>query len=308
MPTHLTADPLRVTYQRDGYLVVDDLVDAETVQALRAETHAIATGERGAILGADIVNAGARGDEVLQRVLAIHFPHKASPVMRHMLSHPGIVEVLVRLLGPDVKCMQSMLFLKSAGKPGQAWHQDEHYIPTRDRSLVGVWIALDDATLENGCLWMHPGSHVSGVIWPTRAHNDARFDHSEESYGWPFPVEGGAPVVVRAGSVAFFNGYTLHRSLNNTASTGFRRALVNHYMSARSMLPWRFGGKPRTDFRDIVLVAGDDPYAWRGLEDISFPFIRPEDPEMAKQVYARMSRSDGPTRQDPQTTEQADQP
>ncbi|HEV8556570.1 MAG TPA: phytanoyl-CoA dioxygenase family protein [Actinophytocola sp.] len=42
--------------------------------------------------------------------------------------------------------MQSMLFIKSAGKPGQAWHQDEAHIPTRDRSLTAVWIALDDAT------------------------------------------------------------------------------------------------------------------------------------------------------------------
>ena len=296
----MTDDALRNAYERDGYLVVDGLVDAETVQALRAETYAIATGARGAILGSDILgsetgSAGATGDALLQRVLAIHFPHKASPLMQHMLSHPGIVDVLVRLLGPNVKSMQSMLFLKSAGKPGQAWHQDEHYIPTRDRSLVGAWIALDDATLENGCLWMHPGSHASGVIWPTRAHNDARFDHSEESFGWPFPREGGVPVVIRAGSVAFFNGYTLHRSLNNTAPAGFRRALVNHYMSARSMLPWRFGGKARADFRDIVMVAGEDPYAWRGLADISFPFIRPEDPEMARQVFARMPRIDTPT-------------
>ena len=52
-----------------------------------------------------------------------------------------------------------MLFIKSEGKPGQAWHQDEFFIPTRDRSLTAVWIALDDATVENGCLWVLPGSH-----------------------------------------------------------------------------------------------------------------------------------------------------
>ena len=57
----------------------------------------------------------------------------------------------------EIKSMQSMLFIKPAGKPGQAWHQDEYYIPTRDASLTGVWIALDDATIENGCLWVRPG-------------------------------------------------------------------------------------------------------------------------------------------------------
>jgi hypothetical protein len=58
-------------------------------------------------------------------------------------------------------------------------------------------------------------------------------------------------------------------------------------MSARSMLPWAFGmpPTPRADFRDIVLVAGDDPYAWRGQEDISFPFVRPEDPAQAARVF-----------------------
>ena len=63
------------------------------------------------------------------------------------------------MIGPNVKAMQSMLFIKAEGKPGQAWHQDEYYIPTRDRSLTAAWIALDDATVENGCLWVLPGSH-----------------------------------------------------------------------------------------------------------------------------------------------------
>jgi ectoine hydroxylase-related dioxygenase (phytanoyl-CoA dioxygenase family) len=57
-----------------------------------------------------------------------------------------------------------MLFIKSEGKPGQAWHQDELFIPTRDRSLAAAWIALDDATVENGCLWVLPGSHARGVL------------------------------------------------------------------------------------------------------------------------------------------------
>ena len=48
--------------------------------------------------------------------------------------------------------MQSMLFTKGEGKPCQAWHQDECFIPTRDRSLTAARIALDDATVENGCL------------------------------------------------------------------------------------------------------------------------------------------------------------
>jgi ectoine hydroxylase-related dioxygenase (phytanoyl-CoA dioxygenase family) len=280
-------------YARDGYIVVEGLLSATEVAALRDEAVAIATGGRGPVLGADIVAEGAETpDAAMAAVLAIHFPHKASALMRATLAHPAIVSVLTELIGPDVKAMQSMLFVKGAGKPGQAWHQDEHYIPTRDRSLCGVWIALDDATIDNGCLWMLPGSHEPGILWPTKPHGDPRFDNGEEAQH-PLDREGGVPVEVRAGGVAFFNGYTLHRSLNNTRSHGFRRALVNHYMSARSPLPWAFGlpPSPRDDFRDIVMVAGDDPYAWKGTAEITFPFVRPEDPAQAALVFGRAAQA-----------------
>lgn len=60
-------------------------------------------------------------------------------------------------------------------KKGQPWHQDEYYIPTRDRSLTGVWTAVEDATIENGCLWAIPKSHQKGTIFPTIKHNDPSF-------------------------------------------------------------------------------------------------------------------------------------
>ncbi|QMW24740.1 phytanoyl-CoA dioxygenase family protein [Sandaracinobacteroides saxicola] len=279
---------LAADYARDGYVVVQDVLTPAEIDALRKEATAIATGGRGAILGAEAF--AGRGEAALPEILAIHFPHKASPLMAAMLAHPAIVALLTQLVGPDVKAMQSMLFVKSAGKPGQAWHQDEHYIPTRDRSLCGVWIALDDATPENGCLWMRPGSHHDGILWPVRDHGDPRFDNGQEAHGFPGDREEGVPVPVRAGGVALFNGYTLHRSLDNRAPGGFRRALVNHYMSARSLLPWAFGIPPtlREDYRDIVLVAGDDPYAWKGREDISFPFVRPENPAHAAALFGRL--------------------
>ena len=176
--------------------------------------------------------------------------------------------------------MQSMLFMKSEGKPGQAWHQDEFFIPTRDRSLTAVWIALDDATVENGCLWVLPGSHRRGVLYPDREQNDERFDCTVEAYAFPYRDEDAVPVEAPAGSAVVFNGYLLHRSLPNTARGGFRRALVNHYMSAESLLPWH---RPpdgvhigKWDFRDIELVAGEDAYAYKGTVDVMRPHVRPD--------------------------------
>jgi ectoine hydroxylase-related dioxygenase (phytanoyl-CoA dioxygenase family) len=270
---------LATDYQRDGYAICADLVDAATLQGLRDETVAIARGRRGAIEGLSVCDDGDTSDEaVLQRVLAIHFPHKVSPLMRRMITHPPIVEALRELIGPDVKCMQSMLFVKNAGKPGQAWHQDETFIPTRDASLTGVWIALDDATIDNGCLWVQPGSHAERRLWPSRPCTDPRFDGAPESHGWPWPHEGGVAAEVPAGAVVFFNGFTLHRSLDNRRPSGFRRALVNHCMSASAELPWTFGGSRHApnDYRDIVMVCGRDPFAERGVEDLARPYLRPE--------------------------------
>ncbi|MEZ4677657.1 MAG: phytanoyl-CoA dioxygenase family protein [Caldilineaceae bacterium] len=150
--------------------------------------------------------------------------------------------------------------------PGQAWHLQDEGGLSRDRSLNAAWIALDDATVENGCLWVIPGSQRHGVLWPFREHDDDRFDCVVEAFDFPYTDDDAVPVEVKAGSIVFFNGYLLHRSLPNRAAGGFRRALVNHYMSAESLLPWHMPENPVGmavhDHRDIVMIAGTDPYAY----------------------------------------------
>lgn len=265
-------------YREHGYLVVENALNLDEVEELRRETVAICRGERGEIRNAFQHTAEETDDEVISRYLCIHFPHKISEIMHSYLAHPVIVDVLTKIIGPNVKCMQSMLFVKSAGKPGQAWHQDEDFIPSRDRSLTGAWMALDDATVENGTLWLLPGSHKPGVLWPQDQQNDPRFDCTVESYGFPYRDEDAIPVNVKTGAIVFFNGYLLHRSLPNNASSGYRRVLVNHYMSAESLLPW-YGFQEGVrfavaDYRDIVMIAGQDPYGYKGFEDIARPGVR----------------------------------
>lgn len=243
-------------YQRDGYLIIPDLLDAETLSLARKESAALCPGER---------------------YLCLHFPHKISPLMRQLALLPRAVTALTEVIGPNVKMMQSMLFIKSSGQPGQAWHQDEAHIPTRDRSLTAVWIALDDATVDNGCLWVIPGSHRRGILYPERTQEDPRFDCTREAHG--FSDDAAVPVELPAGAAVIFNGYLLHRSLPNTTG-GLRRALVNHYMSAESLLPWFPPGPDEPmagcDHRDIVLVAGEDPYAYKGIADLMRPHVRPD--------------------------------
>jgi phytanoyl-CoA hydroxylase len=256
------------SYPQQGFVVVKDLLDPELLATAREETTAICRGQRGRLDGlTDTVP------------LCVHFPHKVSPLMRGLARLPAIVEVLTSVIGPNIKMMQSMLFIKPAGKPGQAWHQDEAHIPTRDRSLTAAWIALDDATVHNGCLWVIPGSHRPGVLHPVREQHDARFDCTDEAYDFGYRPSDAVPVELPAGAALIFNGYLLHRSLPNT-TTGTRRALVNHYMSAESLLPWLPPGPADTmallDHRDIELIAGADPYAHRGTTDLMHPHLRPD--------------------------------
>jgi ectoine hydroxylase-related dioxygenase (phytanoyl-CoA dioxygenase family) len=258
-------------YRHAGYLTVGEFLDADLLAAARAETLAICRA---------MGPAGESDDDeaVLRRYLCVHFPHKVSELMRDIARHPAAVRALTEVIGPNVKMMQSMLFVKSAGKPGQAWHQDETHIPTRDRSLTAIWIALDDATVDNGCLWVIPGSHRSGVLHPDRDQHDARFDCTREAYG--FSEADAVPVELTAGAAFVFDGHLLHRSLPNTARRGTRRALVNHYMSAESLLPWFPPGAAEPmgtlDHRDILLVAGTDPYGFKGTTDVMRPHIRPD--------------------------------
>jgi len=268
-------------FVENGYLIMPDLVSPEEINELKADTVAVARGqyECKAITPAP---SEYSDQEVLETMLCIHQPHHISPVMEKYVQHEKICGVLSQITAAhlahwdgSVKCMQSMLFVKPPGFQGQAWHQDEIYIPTRDRSLVGAWIALDEATIENGCLWVIPGSHKTGYLYPQHTHdNNDEFDYGQESFGFDDSEE--IPVEVQSGAVVFFNGHLLHRSRKNRSNI-YRRVLVNHYMNAWSRLPWWLEEGENTataDRRKIIPVAGIDPYAWMGVERGNGVFLR----------------------------------
>ena len=263
-------------YAQNGYLIVEDVLGADELAELEADLLKLARGGYG-VPGIEPVAVGASDAETLERILCIHMPHFVSPVVRRFTAHPRLTRVLGQIVGAHlrpglwnggVKCMQSMFFAKPPGKPGQAWHQDECFIPTRDRSLCAAWIAIDDAAEDNGCLRVIPGSHLAGTLYPFREHSRGdEFDPTPESHG--FDESGETAIELRAGSVLFFNGYLLHRSRRNTSSR-YRRALVNHYMSTQSPLHWCLdqelagGGGHDSDNRSVHVVCGEDPYAERG--------------------------------------------
>ncbi len=274
VPRSLNADQVR-SFVDAGYFIAPGLITGVEIEELRKDTAFLARGgypcETLEALPSDFTD-----DEVLREILCIHQPHYISPVMEKYVRHPKICGILSQITAAhlpfwdgSVKCMQSMLFVKPPEFQGQAWHQDEIYIPTRDRSLIGAWIAMDDATVENGCLWVIPESQRPGYLYPNRPHEKKEeFDFAPESYGFDESKE--VPVEVTAGSVVFFNGHLLHRSFRNRGTT-YRRVLVSHYCNAWSRLPWSLkeGENVATaDRRTIIPVAGIDPYAWKGIEEV----------------------------------------
>ena len=265
-------------YFNYGYLIAESLLSGDEIAELKKETANIFRGKCGYIDGMVEVADNEADDDVLKKYIAIHFPHKISKVIYNYLFHKKVINILTQIVSSNLKCMQSMLFVKAPDKAGQSWHQDEYFIPTRDKSLTGAWIAIDDANISNGCLWIIPGSNKAGYMMPRIANHDKNFADIDTVDVSQYPEESIIPVEVKKGSVVFFNGYTLHSSLQNTTTDNFRTALVNHYMSAESMLPWDQDGKftLTEDLRDIVLVAGNDPYAYKGIVDINKPYLRPE--------------------------------
>ena len=259
----------------NGYIAVPNLIESDEIEELREDTVRIARGGY-PCEAVQPVSENLSDDQILANILCIHQPHFISPVMGKYVKHPELCGVLSQITAAhipfwdgSVKCMQSMLFVKPSGFQGQSWHQDEIYIPTRDRSLIGGWIAMDDATVENGCLWVIPGSHQMGYLYSQKPHgNPEEFDSADlESYGFDETLE--VPIEVKTGTVVFFNGYLLHRSRKNQGQT-YRRVLVNHYCNAWSLLPWSIkdGERPaNADRRGVIPVSGVDPYAWKGYEE-----------------------------------------
>ena len=143
VPTVVSQDQVGF-YVDNGYLAVPDLVGADDLAELKQDIIKLARGgypNRTIQPVADDLSDG----EALSKILAIHQPHYESPAMEKYTRHAKISGVLSQLAGAhwvhwsgNVKCMQSMLFIKPPGYQGQSWLQDENYIPTRDRSLIGA--------------------------------------------------------------------------------------------------------------------------------------------------------------------------
>ncbi|WP_054028764.1 phytanoyl-CoA dioxygenase family protein [Bacillus sp. FJAT-28004] len=137
--------------------------------------------------------------------------------------HPVILSIVERLLGGEAKLVQNQALLKPPfGGAEKPWHQDMAYHAlTLDQPVVGVWIALDEAGLDNGCMHVIPRSHMDGGI-PHYAIRDWQICDAN------VPVDKDTAIPLQPGGALFFHGLIFHGTPNNLSSKR-RRALQFHY-------------------------------------------------------------------------------
>lgn len=260
----------RRQFESEGYLAFENVLTEEEVtrarQALSDLVAALARDpaavQKGTLLqrpGARLMvqfekeyAAGRGADldlaEVELKVRKLMSYHEDDPHLHFLATaQPGIQGIVAALLGPNPILFQDMALVKppfiGSEKP---WHQDNAYFSvTPLTAICGVWIALDDATVENGCMHVIPGGHRLGAL---RHHHDR---DCEIVPGRIDPAQA-VPVPLRAGGALFFLGMLPHQTPPN-ASPARRRALQFHYRSQSSR------SVPREEYDRLYAEADGTP-------------------------------------------------
>jgi ectoine hydroxylase-related dioxygenase (phytanoyl-CoA dioxygenase family) len=213
----LTAEEV-AQFDRDGYVVVPELIDAEALAELTADLDAMDDEVDAFLKGMpderfSIAESGAL-------TVSLH-PVTRSEAARRVSRHPAILDLCADLIGPDVRLYWDQAVYKKTEKPRRVpWHQDNGYTYVEPQAYLTVWLALTDATLENGCPWIAPGRHRLGTI------SHRYVDPLGHECLTDVPDAVAAPV--RAGGAVVFSSLTPHLTGPNTTD-GTRKAYILQY-------------------------------------------------------------------------------
>lgn len=255
-------------FEHDGYLNAGSLLTDEDVTALSDELDRIleigpdgfGPDEPKPVLyhnlnggGGDYGTAGA------QPVWQIVNIWEASDPFKALVHHPTIVKAISQLTGfPDLQVWHDQVQYKPAEAGGPTtWHQDAPLWPSIEPDTpVSAWIPFDDADIENGCMWMVPGSHKWGnqIKHLGETMSDLR---ALPEFTNVIPTDASQQIEARAcpvkrGEVHFHHSLTWHGSPENH-STRPRRALAIHYMTSEAC----YTGKSHVMADFIDLAVGD---------------------------------------------------
>ena len=215
-------------YHHQGHVTVNGVFSTAAMDAIVADIEAWGESFLAALpqeQRAWYVDGGVQAKTVLRK---LDNPHAHRAKVQAIARDARLVALVEQFLGPGVSVYFSQVFFKppEGGGPKPA-HQDNFYFgPSDIEGIVTAWIALDDATLENGCLYFGDGTNL-GPVYPHVAP-------AAEPFNLQLPKEildrqPMTPAPVRKGGVSFHHGNTFHQSGPNR-STRWRRACALHYV------------------------------------------------------------------------------
>ena len=253
-------------YQREGFLVLEDFVATATCDALRrrAEELVHEFDPRGAIsIFSTAAQNHLRDDYFLESGGKIRFffeedaflpdgslkqskersinkighaLHEIDPVFSEFSRTSAIRQLITDLGIEKPLLLQSMYIFKQPRIGGEVTcHQDSTFLYTEPQDIVGLWFAVEDATIENGCLWAIPGPHEEAGLksrW-VRSAGGMNFDVLDSN---PWPEEWLVPLEVTKGSLVILNGLLPHKSLANRSPKS-RHAYSLHVINGNSSYP-----------------------------------------------------------------------
>lgn len=165
-----------------------------------------------------------------------HALHDLDPVFERFSRSDKLKELASALGFEEALLLQSMYIFKQPNIGGEVTcHQDSTFLYTEPIDIVGLWFALEDATVENGCLWAIPGGHRRGLKsrWVRSRDGGMEFEIYDKE---PWPVNELVPLEVKKGSLILLHGLLPHRSFENR-SPHSRHAYTLHLIGSRANYP-----------------------------------------------------------------------
>lgn len=244
-------------WQENGYLVLDGVLSAAEVECLRRSADTLEAHAAGLTESTDRFKLKVFDSGGGRRVQSIAEPHELGAEWMTLARHPRLLDRVEELLGPNIQLYYSMLMMKPPREGFAApWHQDFAFFVHDRADLLACMVALDDATLDNGCLRVVPGSHKRGLLNHFR---DGRFTGVFEGDTAAFDEpDGHVALPVQAGGALFWHVMTLHSSHPNRSDRP-RRGIVFEYKNPEARL---LGGafNSRMEVRTVgLMVRGRDP-------------------------------------------------
>ena len=229
MPARPSIDAMDLAfYRHQGHLTVNGVFAPSEMDAVVRDIEAWGASFLGALPEAQrawYIDGGVTARTVLRK---LDNPHAQRDAVKALARDARLTARVAQFIGHGVSVYFSQIFFKApeGGGPKPA-HQDNHYFgPTDIEGVVTAWIALDDSTLENGCLYFGDGTNQGPVY--------QHFAPEGEPYNLQLPPallakQPMSPAPVRKGGVSFHHGNTFHQSGPNH-STQWRRACALHYV------------------------------------------------------------------------------